>query len=46
MDFKSMFLNGNLEEVYIEQPKGFQLPEKQRLCIQTKASSQSLAFKT
>jgi hypothetical protein len=29
MDVKSTFLNGNLEEeVYIEQPKGFQLTNK------------------
>ena len=29
MDVKSVFLNGNLEEeVYIEQPKGFQLTDK------------------
>jgi hypothetical protein len=27
MDVKSTFLNGELEEVYIEQPKGFQLSE-------------------
>jgi hypothetical protein len=27
MDIKSTFRNGNLEEVYIEQPEGFQLLE-------------------
>ena len=29
MDLKSIFLNGELEEVYIEQPEGFQLSENE-----------------
>jgi hypothetical protein len=26
MDVKSTFLNGNLEEVYVEQPQGYEVP--------------------
>ena len=38
MDVKSAFLNGNLEQVYIEQPKGFQLlEEKYYVCKLKKA---------
>ena len=34
MDVKSSFMNGELEEeVYIEQPKGFQLLENKNLCV-------------
>ena len=29
MDVKSTFMNGKLEEVYIEQPKGFLLSQKE-----------------
>ena len=40
MDAKSTFLNGELEEaVYIEQPEGFLLSEKIRLCMQVKEGS-------
>ena len=33
MDVKSAFLNGKLEEVYIEQPKGFLLSEKKIMFV-------------
>ena len=29
MDFKSAFLNGDLEEVYVHQPSGFVIPGKE-----------------
>lgn len=37
MDVKSAFLNGNLEEFYIEKPKGFQLLEEDYVCRLRKA---------
>lgn len=39
MYVKSTFLNGNLkEELYIEQPKGFYLPNKQEYVCRFKKS--------
>jgi hypothetical protein len=31
MDIKSAFLNGDLQEVYMEQPNGFSLEGKEKL---------------
>ena len=38
MDVKSAFLNGELEKVYIEQPKGFPLTEEKDMALRTKES--------